>query len=702
MGFKSVLEITDAPEAYSTTISFRFGPAEAVRAVGELIREGLIDSVERAPVTRFPWPVDNEPKRWKELRECGMNTAFRFPLLDNKAKGKREGLAAALRNLPVTSLVFLKHLGRVEVSIRTSDLSQSFAWTVVRSRITNFGSESVTEFSASGTYRVELKPDQGESDTFLVAYEPQIEIASHRGGLDEVSWDGVTITEVSVAARMRDDHPIALDPLWRKLHVFLPTGEPCPYDLLVSGAFNSNLSRQEIRVEPDSSNYNRFLLAQVARTLRESLIPALMLQGSSAEAVLRIFDRKSGLNSPSPSRAAQILYEEVRRALADFLFIPSEVDGKLAIPACALPPLVSDGELGPAFRKLLGPRASVGTHFFPTAEFCSSDIARVLADHGAYCLSPEDAAVALASSDPSRSQMEFHVSAKFLVDPVLSILERLWLGLAPSDRDRLAEAARQEPLFPVGIAETDAARRIPVADLTCFYPPRSLHGEVPLAGLCFLMQDICWGSMTPKERNLELKQQLVVWQALFDVQEFKFPAVMRASVLPALDLDHESEMKSEREALHTMERIAAICQLAGRTSNPYAPLPYERLGTTNRALFNLSRLDLPCRGRSAGEVDWLPAYKVYFGEDWIGDKSIERILKTAETIGISDLPNLSFLIAPSSFNGLLRKYQHLQHLIDTSEAEDSEIGADEVSIDEDEESAIEVDDQDRWQKFLDL
>ena len=67
--------------------------------------------------------------------------------------------------------------------------------------------------------------------------------------------------------------------------------------------------------------------------------------------------------------------------------------------------------------------------------------------------------------------------------------------------------------------------------------------------------------MTPKERNQELKQQLVAWQALFDVQESKFPVVMRASVLPALDLDRESETKREREALRTMERVAAICQL---------------------------------------------------------------------------------------------------------------------------------------------
>ena len=48
MGFKSVLEMTDAPEVYSTTISFRFGPAEAVRAVNDLVKTGFINSVTRS------------------------------------------------------------------------------------------------------------------------------------------------------------------------------------------------------------------------------------------------------------------------------------------------------------------------------------------------------------------------------------------------------------------------------------------------------------------------------------------------------------------------------------------------------------------------------------------------------------------------------------------------------------------------------
>ena len=40
MGFKSVLEITDSPEVYSTTTSFRFSPADSPKAVQSLVDAG--------------------------------------------------------------------------------------------------------------------------------------------------------------------------------------------------------------------------------------------------------------------------------------------------------------------------------------------------------------------------------------------------------------------------------------------------------------------------------------------------------------------------------------------------------------------------------------------------------------------------------------------------------------------------------------
>ena len=694
MGFKSVLEISDAPEVYSTTISFSFGPDRALQAVEALVADTTLAPVARAPVTRFPFLIEGMPEQWLALRERGMRTAFRFPLRAKMTSEQSDGLARSLRDLPVTSLVFLKHLSRVEVSIQRRHDDHSFAWTARRQRVTESTEHDVPAFSDAGTYRVVLTPDQGVAETFLVAHDPGIPIENHRGGLDEFTWDGIELTEVSVAARIRSGRPIELNPAWRKLHVFLPTGEPCPYHLLVSGAFGSNLSRQEIRVEADATNYNRLLMRNVARTLRHLLIPQLLCGGASVVDVLRLLDRGTPVGIPCATAAAQSLFDEVRAVLHDFAFLPQEVGAPIAIATCVVPPIVSDPHVGEALRDLLHAEASSADRRFPTAALCRSDIARILVDHGSHELTPEGAAAVLADPDPTRSQLD--LAGKLFVDPVLQVLEKLWLSLGAVGRERLAAAARREPLFPVGIANDGTAQRVATSGVTCFYPPRSLHGTVPLDDLCFLMQEICWGDLTPKERNHQLRQEIATWQALFDVQEFKFPAVMRASVLPALDLERDAQSRGERESLHTLERIAAICQLAGRTPNPAAPLPYERLGT-NRALFNLSRLDVPCRGDEPGQFVWIPAYQAYLGSDWVADNSVERILVVGRALGVEGLPSIHFLAGPDAFVGLLAKYRHLQ---EAPRTEDFDSGADEVGLEEDEEAALEGDERSRWLNFF--
>ncbi|MBE9610952.1 sacsin N-terminal ATP-binding-like domain-containing protein [Chitinilyticum piscinae] len=692
MGFKSVLEISDAPEVYSTTICFSFGPGRALEAVEVLVADKTLTPVARAPVTRFPWLIEDMPEQWLALQRQGMHTAFRFPLRAKMTAEQRDGLAQSLLDLPVTSLVFLKHLSRVEVSIQPRQ--HSFAWTVQRKRVTSTNEQDVSAFTDAGTYRVSLTSEHGAVETFLVAHNPNIPIENHRGGLDEFTWDGVELTEVSVAARIRNGKPVTLDPTWQKLHVFLPTGEPCPYHLLVSGAFGSNLSRQEIRVEADATNYNRLLMRKVAGTLRDFLIPQLLSNGASVVDVLRLLDRGTHVGVPCGTAAAQALFDEVRTALHDFAFLPQEVGVPIAIATCVVPPIVDDPNVGEALRALLPANASTEDGHFPSAALCGSEVARVLVDHGAYELKPDRAAAALANPEPSRSQLE--VVGKLFVDPVLHVLERLWLALDADGRESLAAAARREPLFPVGMADDGTAHRVTTLGLTCFYPPRSLHGTVPLDGLCFLMQEICWGDLTPKERNQQLGQEVATWQALFDVQEFKFPAVMRASVLPALDLERDAQSRGERESLHSLERIAAICQLAGRAPNPGAPLPYERLGT-NRALFNLSRLDVPCRGDAPGQFVWIPAYQAYLGSDWVADNSVERILATGRELCVEGLPSIHFLAGPDVFVGLLAKYRHLQ---EAPQTDSFDSGADEVGLDEDEEAALEGDERSRWLNFL--
>ena len=697
MGFKSVLEITDSPEVFSTTICFRFSPNDALLAVKPLVIEGKLEKVSRAPATRFPWPANREDAEWARLRERGMNTAFRFPLRDKMNGEQRDRLATVLRELPITSLVFLKHIGRVEVEIKRSSENRSFAWSVQRQRADDSGWRDVSGFAESGDYRVTLKPDNGSIETFVLAYDADIAIAEHRGGLDEFSWEGVEYTEISVAARMRDQEPAAINDEWKRIHVFLPTGEPCPYDLLVSGAFGSNLSRQEIRVEGDSTNYNRFMFRQAARVLRERLFPKLIDGGATVVGCLRLLDRHVEPRSRCVTAAAQALYEEVVGALADLPFLPMADDDVLAIRDCAVPPLVSEEDVGRAFRKLLYSDASCRERYLPREDLCGASIGRVLVDHGAYVIAAAEAASLLAATDPSKSELVVHASGKIFVDPVLSVLEQLWQGLNWEAKPQLIDAVRRERLFPVSI-EGNTAKRISTQDFTCFYPPRFLHGEVPLAGLCFLLQELCWGDLTPKERNAELQYQMEAWKALFDIREFKFPEVMRASVLPALDLERDVEEQSDRTILQDLDRLAAICQLAGRTPNANAPLPYERLGP-NRALFNLSRLDVPCRGNSDSEVKWTPAYKAYFGSDWLGPGSVECILDAGRDTGVTGLPDVDFVLSPDRFVGLLEQYRDLK-ADDEEEDQKGDVGEDEVSVDEDEEAALDADDRERWLRFF--
>ena len=307
MGFKSVLEITDAPEVFSTTVCFRFSPDAALVGVQPLVTEGKLEQVSRAPATRFPWRATRENDEWACLRQRGMNTAFRFPLREKMNVEQRDRLAFVLRELPVTSLVFLKHIGRVEVDIRRSNESRSFAWSVHRQRAGGSGWKDVSGFAGSGDYRVTLKSDDGAIETFFLAYDADITIGDHRGGLDEFSWEGVEYTEISVAARMRDKEPVSINNEWKRIHVFLPTGEPSPYDLLVSGAFGSNLSRQEIRVEDESTNYNRFMFRQAARILCERLFPNLIGDGATVTSCLRLLDRHVEPHSRCTTAAAQAL-----------------------------------------------------------------------------------------------------------------------------------------------------------------------------------------------------------------------------------------------------------------------------------------------------------------------------------------------------------------------------------------------------------
>lgn len=684
LGFKSVLEVTDEPIVYSRTHSFKLGARHARPAIENLWREDERAPPRSVPAMRFPARLEQPDGRWSGFSANGFNTAFRFPFRDSLDVDRRAAVADLLLELPLTTVLFLKHLEVVEVRVERAGESTTRTWRVKRERLDGDEWSTTTGLSGSGIYRVSVAGDVHEAATFLVAHDEDVQIGAHRVGLSGPAWDGVELTEVSVAtlAPGSGDLPAA----WRRFHVFLPTSESCPYPILVNGAFSTDLSRQRVRVSAEAGDYNTHLVRQGAALVRAKLVP--LLRASGAEAVLAALDR-GVRHDVETDTAAGLLHAAITRELAAIPLLPCETGPDSPLAEAILPPAVLDDD-GAAFRAALGEDPVWEGRRFPSARFCAGRWANVAADHGAMELSPATSLRVLAALvSPARAASLDDDSGGFELDPVLELCTVLWRRASGPDRAALEECARQEPLFPVRRNDDRSLVRTAIGNDTAFYPPQSARQDLPLRGLRFMYHGICWGALNRSERLTMLGEPMKAWSSLFDVRDFSFQEVMSAAVIPALGLHPDAAARELGVSLRDMRTLAAICELAGRFAKPDRPLRYQRL-QSDRALFPLSRLPVLCRSR-AGTEEWQPAYRVYFGADWIGEDSVERITDaTADPAAL----DVAYLAAPDRFLGLL---DALGPAPTVSRAD--ELG-DEIGDDEDADQALETDEHDRWIAFL--
>ena len=689
LGFKSVLEITDTPTAYSTTYSFQLGEIHARRIVEPLIRSGDLDRPRRLPAMRFPVAVDDQPDEWRAFQRGGCNTAFRFPFAQRMTTEDRARVGALLLELPVTTVLFLKNLDEVSVTVDQEARSETRYWrTRRRSRRNGRSGERVDALQGSGLYEVQLTVDEQDTFSFLLAHDASVPIGQHRDGLSGPAWEGVDLSEVSVAVLDPDRSSGTMPEAWRRFHVFLPTAEPCPYPMLVNGAFMTDLSRQRVAADGRRHDYNSHLVREAARLFRHDLAPALA--EASPERLLATLDR--GAANASGVTAASLLHESLADALADYAFIPSG-GTHLTLPECLVPP-IELAESAPRFRVVLQEALSVDGRRLPDPDVCAQHLAAVLEDHGAVRLSAADALTLLAQhADPERASLEDHSSGGFALDPVLELASSLWSNASGEVREMLEVKAKQLPLFPIRADGNGHMQRVTLGGRSAFYPPQSARQKLPLSGLAFMFHELCWGALQPNERKSYLEDRMTIWRALFGISEFRFEEVMRAAVLPGLVLHPEGDAQALREELENRHALAAICQLAGKQPKPDRPLRYQRL-RSDRALFNLSRLPVPCRAGD-GAVRWVPAYRAYFGRDWVGEGSVEDLLDVVNA-GDGQL-ELPLLASPEFFDGLLDGFSDVAP---TEDADDDAQEDDEVGMDEDLDEPVETDERTRWTAFL--
>lgn len=681
LGFKSVLEITDEPRVYSRTLCFALGERHARPRIEQLMSELGRPVPPSVPAMRFPAPISAADEQWERYAGAGFNTAFCFPFRDALAEEHRGRIADLLLSLPVTTVLFLKHLESVEGRVVQRDRSGDETWTVARERSSRArGWEDSRGFTESGTYRVSVASRE-HAAVFLVAHDVDVQIASNRAGLTGPAWDGVELTEVSVATP--EPGSVTLPDDWRHFHVFLPTAEPCPYSILVNGAFSTDLSRQRVPISDEPGDYNSHLVRQAARLVVDRLVP--LVRETGVESVLRALDRGGQRPLAGP---AWLLHEAITEELRDVPLLTTEAGADLSLGEAVLPPSML-GSHGATFRTVLRAGAEWKGRSFPSERLCEGHLAAIAADHGATELeAAESLAVLAAVNDPVRAQSIDDGVRGVEVDPVLELCTAVWQRTSAGERVEVERKARNECLFPVRRAGDRTIERVAVGDQPAFYPPQSARQDLPLRDLWFMCHPICWGALNRNERLSALAESMKAWSSLFGVQEFRFENVALAAILPALRRTSDEKALERRDALCDWRALAAICQLAGRFVKPDRPLRYQRLHS-DRALFALSRLPVPCR--AGGETRWEPAYKVYFGADWIGDESVELI---HDALPHESEAEFAYLAPPEDLVPLLE----VRPFPENKPA--AEVADDEVGDDEDADQAIEGTARDRWIAFL--
>lgn len=119
LGFKSVLGVSDAPEFFSRSGSFRFdGPGSQKRI------ERVVPGVSAYPALRLPEPID-PADYWEEdevlpgLMSWATNIV-RLPLLTDA----HEDLAQQMREFPAEFLLFVSHVGRVTLTSNSAEVNR--------------------------------------------------------------------------------------------------------------------------------------------------------------------------------------------------------------------------------------------------------------------------------------------------------------------------------------------------------------------------------------------------------------------------------------------------------------------------------------------------------------------------------------------------------------------------------------------------
>ena len=285
LGFKSVLRVSNAPEFYSRTGSFRF---DSTRAAGRIAE---ISSAEHYPVLRLPEPIDpcNERENDEEMQELmsWATNIVRLPL----EPGAHDALSQQIMDFPPEFLLFVDHVRYL--TLEDGEVSRSF---ILQDR------------------QGELHLDSGENTsrwqlfqtTHSLSTEAQSDWDLHEDrGCVPISW------------------AVPLDRLDRPGHfwAFFPTNTASLVAGIINARWKTNEDRQNLLPGP----YNEELIKAAATIIAESL-PSLATSDDPARHLDALPRERDGADSDHVNLLRRILFSD----LHERQIVPDQ-DGELRV-----------------------------------------------------------------------------------------------------------------------------------------------------------------------------------------------------------------------------------------------------------------------------------------------------------------------------------------------------------------------------------
>lgn len=312
LGFKSVLGVTDAPEFFSRSGSFRFDRDWSAEILSEIAPD-----MERYPVLRLARPIDPRPAMREHSALLAMaqwaNNIVRLPL---KA-GAHARLAKQMREFPSEFLLFVKHVGRLD--LLTNDMVTARAITCDRE-------------GENGLWTL----DDGRTKTrwMVIKRLHKLSQAAKRDSSNLDSADEVPIYWAAPIDRLNDAG---------KFWAFFPTLTTSPLSGILNAPWKTNEDRQTLLPGP----YNDELIGAAA-TMAADALPSLSTQDDPARHLDALPRRREVWDTEHTNRLRSELYanlivrplapnqEGELRKLRDISYPPAELTADRRMDAIPL------------------------------------------------------------------------------------------------------------------------------------------------------------------------------------------------------------------------------------------------------------------------------------------------------------------------------------------------------------------------------